>query len=309
MTHPRDQLADTLRGRVLRGLQAGALVPGDRLPPSRELALEFAVDYRFVIAAYQSLAAEGLVELRPRGGIYVAGRGATSRGVPPLPEAWLVEVFTAGLGREIPAPELHEWLRRSLETLRLRVVAIGSTPDQSATMCRELRDDFGVEADGLLADEVRGAELTPLALRRADLVVTTEAHAEWVQLLGASVQKPVIVVSVRPEFLGGEWALLLRRPVYAVVATEESGEMLRRFYADVPGIDNLRVIVHGRDDLSQIPAGAPTYVTQRVRAQLGDSRIRGRVLPAARTISSESARTIFAFIVRSNIEAMSRTDA
>ena len=82
--------------------------------------------------------------------------------------------------------------------------------------------------------------------------------------------------------------------------------VFRRFYKDVPGIENLRVVVYGRDDVQQIPAGAPTYVTQSVRARLGDARIPGRILPAARTIASESARAIFSFILRSNIEAMSR---
>jgi hypothetical protein len=277
------------------------------LPASRDLATEFDVDYRFVIAAYKALAAEGLVELRPRGGIYVAPAGAPQGGVPPLPERWLAEVLVEGLAREIPGPELHEWLRRTVETLRLRAVAITTTIDQAYGLCRELRDDFGLEADALLAETARASGEAPLALRRADLLVTTDAHAEWVRERATDLRKAAIVIEVRPELSGGEWALLLRRPVYAVVASPEFGEMLRRFYAAVPGIDNLRVIVHGRDDLQQIPVGAPTYVTQRVRAVLGDTKIPGRILPAVRTIAASSAREIFAFIVRSNVEAMSRT--
>ena len=54
---PRDRIVDTIRRRVLRGIQAGALVAGDRLPSARELAPEFEVDYRVVIAAYRDLAA------------------------------------------------------------------------------------------------------------------------------------------------------------------------------------------------------------------------------------------------------------
>jgi DNA-binding transcriptional regulator YhcF (GntR family) len=305
MTDSHEAVVDTVRGRVLRGLHAGLLVAGDRLPTSREMAAEFGVDYRVVIAAYKALAAEGLVELRPRGGVYVARGGVPRAGVPPLPQAWLADVLTDALARELPAPELHEWLRRVVDTLRLRAVVIVSTFDQAEGLCRELRDDFGLEAQGLLADEVRASAEPPLPLRRADLVVTTEAHAAWARSLAADLRKPIIVIDVRPELLGGEWALLLRRPVYAVVATPEFGEMLQRFYADVRGVENLHVVVYGRDDVQQIPAGAPTYVTQRVRAQLGDVRIPGRILPAARTISSESARAIFTFIVRSNIEAMS----
>lgn len=307
MTSPGESLVDTLRGRVLRGLQAGTLAAGDRLPTSRELAAEFDVDYRMVISAYKTLQEEGLVDLRPRGGIYVADGGVPRGGIPPLPESWLADVLTQGISREIPGPELHEWLRRTMETLRLRAVTITSTLDQGYGLCRELRDDFGLESESLLADQLRETQEPPLPLRRADLIVTTDAHAEWVRALATNYRKPAIVVQVRPELAGGEWALLLRRPVYAVVSSVEFGEMLRRFYAKVPGIENLRVVVLGRDDLQQIPAGAPTYVTQRVRAELGDVRIAGRILPAARTIATESAREIFTFIVRSNIEAMSRS--
>ena len=309
MPDSRDQIVDTLRGRVLRGLHSGLLVHGDRLPTSRELAAEFGVDHRLVIAAWKTLADEGLVELRPRGGIYVARGGSTHDGMPPLPESWIVGVLTDALARELPAPELHEWLRRAVDTLRLRAVAIASTFDQADGLCRELRDDFGLEADGLLADEVKDSPEPPLPLRRADLIVTTEAHGAWARALGADLRKPVIVIEVRPELLGGEWALLLRRPVYVVVATPEFGEMLTRFYAHVRGVENLHVIVYGRDDLQQIPDGAPTYETQSVRAQLGAVRVPGRVLPAARTISASSAREIFAFIVRQNLDAMSRRRA
>jgi DNA-binding transcriptional regulator YhcF (GntR family) len=307
MSVSRELIIETLRGRVLRGLQSGTLTRGDRLPTSRELAAEFDVDYRLVIAAYKTLGDEGLVELRPRGGVYVADGGLPRGGIPPLPESWIADVLTEGIGREIPGPELHEWLRRSIETLRLRAVTITTTLDQGYGLCRELRDDFGLEAEALLAESVRGASETALPLRRADLVVTTEAHTEWVRSLADDLRKRVIVVQVRPELAGGEWALLLRRPVYAVVSSVEFGEMLRRFYAKVRGIENLRIVVLGQDDLQQIPAGAPTYVTQRVRAEMGDARIPGRILPAARTIAAESARQIFAFIVRSNVEAMSRS--
>lgn len=306
MTDPRSLVVATLRGRILRGVQAGTLRPGDRLPSARELASEFDVDFRLVIAAYKELVAEELVELRPRGGAYVAARPPSQHGLPPLPEGWLVDVLTQGLGREIPGPELHEWLRRATETLRLRAVVVASTLDQVYGLCRELRDDFGLEVEGLSADDVRHAEATPLPLRRADLVVTTAAHKGWLGTAAADLGKPLTVVETRPDLLGGEWALLLRRPVYVVVATPEFGAMLRRFYAHVPGIENLRVLVHGRDDLSAIPEGAPTYVTQRVREQLGAEPIKGRILPAARTIAAESARAIFAFVVRANIEAMSR---
>ncbi|MDB4917579.1 MAG: regulatory protein GntR [Gemmatimonadetes bacterium] len=293
-------------GRVLRGIESGTLRPGDRMPTSREVAPEFDADYRIVILAYKELQKEGLVELRPRGGVYVSSRKGETGGSSPLPELWLTEMLTAGLAREIPGPELSGWLQRCVETLRLRVLIVASTEDQIQGLCRELRDDFGLEPEGVLADELKAEGHAPGMAWRADLLITTAAHADWVTSLAGQLHKPTIVITVRPELLGGEWALLLRRPVYAVVATPAFGDMLRGFFSKVPGVENLRIVVFGRDDLSMIPEGTPTYVTQRVRAVMGQTRIPGNILPAARTISAESAREIFAFIVRSNIEAMGR---
>lgn len=303
-----EEIVDVLRGRVLRGLESGSLVSGDRLPSGRDLAGEFDVDHRTVLAAYRILAQERLVDMRSRGGVYVAVR-KTAGGMPPIPAMWLSRILADGLAREIPAPDLHEWLRRCTETLRLRAVVVASTRDQYDGLCRELADDFGLEAEGMLASELRArssSSAVPLPVRRADIIVTTSAHGDWLRALGGELQKPVQVIEVRPDLRVGEWALLLRRPVYVLVATAEFGDMLRSFFADAKGIENLRVVVFGRDDVSSIPPGAPTYVTQSVRANLAGVRIPGRILSAARTISATSAREIFSFIVESNIEALSR---
>lgn len=306
MSDIREQIVDVLRGRVLRGIQSGALRPGDRMPTSREVAPEFETDYRVVILAYKTLQKEGLVELRPRGGVYVAPRHGGASGASLLPELWLAELLAAGLAREIPGPELPEWLERCTATLRLRAIVVASTDDQIKGLCRELRDDFGMVAEGILAETLQADAPPPSHVRHADLILTTGAHADWVRTLAKDLNVTSIVITVRPELLTGEWALLLRRPVYAVVSSPAFGDMLRGFFAKVPGIENLHIVVFGRDDLAMIPEHAPTYVTQQVRSQLGHTRIPGHILPAARTISSESAREIFTFIVRSNVDAMVR---
>lgn len=307
-----EELVDVLRARILRGIEAAALRPGDRLPSAREWAAELRVDHRVVLAAVRQLGTEGLVETRERGGIYISERQQGGAGIPPLPEPWIVDVLAQGLTREIPVPELSEWLRRCTETLRLRAVVITTTEDQAFGLCRELRDDFGLEAEAVAPEELPESATTdsstalPLPLRRADVIIATRAHEPRATTLGATLRKPVIVTDVRPDLVTGEWALLLRRPVYAVVATPQFGEMLRRFFAGVPGIENLHIVVFGTDDLATIPAGAPTYVTQHVRAHLAGVEIPGRILPAARTIAASSAREILAFVVRSNLEALRR---
>jgi hypothetical protein len=141
------------------------------------------------------------------------------------------------------------------------------------------------------------------AFRAADIFISTEAHAEAVTALAERFGKSHLCIDVRSDLVAGEWAMLLRQPVWAVVATAEFGHLLKKFFAEVRGIENLRILVLGKDDLSQIPLGAPTYVTHRVREALGVTPIRGRILPPARTISSDSARKLFDFIVQKNYQA------
>lgn len=302
-TDPRPQLAEILRSRVLRGLHAGTVEPGDRLPSARDLVAEFEVDHRIILAAYRALAREGLVEIRERGGVYVAS-GAQRGGLEPtLPVTWFVDTLTEAFVREIPAHELHEWLRRAVETLRLRAVVVSTTEDQVVGLARELTDDFGLATDAITAAALGDASAHPASIRRADVLIATAAHVELVKGLAEQLGKHFIEIELRPDLVAGEWAMLLRQPVWAVVASAEFGAMLRKFFANVRGIENLNVLVHGKDDLSVIPDGAPTYVTGRVREALGKTPIRGRILPAARTISADSARAIFEFIVQRNLRA------
>lgn len=300
----RDSIVEALRTRVLRGLKAGTLRPGERLPSARELMAEFGADHRLILSAYRRLAEEGFVEIRERGGVYVVASGAESDAAPPLPAKWIVDTLAEGYTREVGGPELVDWLRRSLETLRLRAMVVSSTADQVRGLARELRDDFGLDADGVVASELSDPGVHVAALKRADILLCTSAHVALVERLGAELDKPVLTIEIRPDLNVGEWALLLRQPVWAVVATREFGEMLLRFFANVRGVENLHVLVYGMDDLSTIPEGAPTYVTHRVREQLGTTRIKGHVLPAARTISVESARAILDLVVRANLRAL-----
>lgn len=303
MAEDLELIVETLRGRVIRLIQSGTLSPGDRLPSARTLAKEFGVDFRTILNAYRVLADERLIQLKPRGGVYIAPQTADNNGKPPIPALWIGDLLAQALTRNIPPAEFHELIRRCTETLRLRAVVIAPTEDQAFGLRRELAEDFGLEAETVNQSSI-GTSPLPVSLRRSDLLVTVDAIINQVRELGVSLGVPVLQVRMRPDFLKGEWALLLRQPVYAVVATEEFGQLLRKFFSDQPGVENLHIVVHGRDDLRLIPHGAQTYITQRVRASLSADDLQGNILPPARTISSASAREIFAFIVEANVAAM-----
>ena len=64
--------------RICDRIRAGALLPGDRLPPERQLARELAVSRTSVRQALQALAERGVVESRQGDGTYVAAELAGS---------------------------------------------------------------------------------------------------------------------------------------------------------------------------------------------------------------------------------------
>ncbi|HVE78685.1 MAG TPA: GntR family transcriptional regulator [Gemmatimonadaceae bacterium] len=298
------EITQVLRQRIFRGLQAGTLARGNRLPSARELAGDFRIDHRVVLAAYRDLAGEGLVELRPRGGIYLSTDAGTGDAIPLPAVSWIVDIFEQAVARQIPVAELAEWVRRSVETLRLRAVAVEATSDQVAGLCRELCDDYGLDASGLDVAELDD-DRVPAAARNADVVVTTAAHANAAGALADRLGVPCIVAAVRPDLIGGEWRMLLRKPVYVVVDDPRYVPTLQRFFAHIPeAAENMRVLVVGEDDMGTIPDGAPTYVTRGARARLGETRIPGRILPTVHLFSAESARALITFIVRANLDAL-----
>lgn len=303
MAEQREGIADILRGRLLRGLHAGSIQRGERLPSARAMREEFGVDHRIILDAYRILEREGLIELRARGGIYVSENLAL--GPVPLPsQSWIVDLLTQSVAREIPLVELHEWLRRAVETRRIRVVAIQSTEDAIEGIVRELRDDYGVDATGMDVSALANAEQPPREVTIADLMVTTTGLEDRVRPLADQLCKPLIIADIRSDLIGGEWRLLLRRPVYVVVRDSEFVPLLERYFANVPGRENIRPVVLGRDSLDVIPEGAPVYVTRSARGAIGGLSLRGRLLPTARLFSTRTSREIVDFIVRTNLRAL-----
>jgi DNA-binding transcriptional regulator YhcF (GntR family) len=304
----RLEITDLLRRRVRLGLLAGSLSAGDRLPSTRELALDFDVDHRVLVAAYHQLVVEGLVEMRPRGGIYVANVPAGAAREPMPAERWLHDVLMQGRARDMSVRGVIDALRRATETLRLRAVVIHGVADQLTGMCRELEEDYGFETAGVNADVLITGHRPP-EVHEADLVVTTPAHEKIVRRIAAQSKKPCIIADVRADMIGGEWRLLLRKPVYVIVRDAHFRDALVGFFEHTKGKENLRILVVDADDIAAIPAAAPTYVTRGARdwlcAEQREHEIGGRILPNARTFSTSTADELISFVLETNLAAVS----
>lgn len=302
MAHKRDEIADLLRQRIVAGLHLGTVREGERLPSVRVLAAEVGADPRVVLAAYRKLSEEGLVEVRPKSGVYVATvSGADADPLPQLAE-WVVGVLVQGLGRGVAPPDLPERVRRCLETVAFRTACIECNLDQIGGLCRELERDYGLETTGVDLDDL-SVESPPESVRSADLLVTTSFHAARVQEVALALGKPWIAVHLRGDFLAEVSRFLAAGPVYFVATDPRFADKLRVIFSAAPGAENLRALIVGRDDLSGIPGDAPTYVMPSARARVEGMALSSRPIPAPRVFSEASAREILTFIVRANMAA------
>jgi DNA-binding transcriptional regulator YhcF (GntR family) len=301
--HRRDQITETMRQRVLSGLQLGLLAHGDRLPSVRALSEEFVVNARVVLAAYRELEEDGLVEVRDRSGIYVPPPDALGPGAPAQQRDWLIECLVDGLAHDIPAPGLSGYVERALASARLRAVVVDGTQDQLWSMTDELARDYGVEAIGVDLDEFRPDGADPEKLSGADLVVTTAFHTREAQAIARRLGVPMYRVAMCTDLFAEVARLLEQEPVYFVVADPRFAARLRRLFDPGAGASRLAVLVHGRDDLDQIPPGAPLCITRLARRRMRGSPLLARGLPESRVFTPESARELMTFVVRANLAA------
>ena len=96
------QVVDGVKELVARGI----LVPGERMPTVRELAVELSLNPNTVAKAFQKLEQEGIIETMRSRGTFVAGRTevldmeAARQQLVDLVEKVLVEAYHLGLKRE-----------------------------------------------------------------------------------------------------------------------------------------------------------------------------------------------------------------
>ncbi|MGI9044769.1 MAG: GntR family transcriptional regulator [Gemmatimonadaceae bacterium] len=295
---PRRRIATALAQRVSSGLHLGILGYGAKLPSTRAVAREFSVDPRVALAAYRELETRGVVELRPRSGIYVAGPPGHDSVETSARDGWLVGVLADGIAQGIPAMGFAETVRRSLETFRLRATVLECNDDQLFSVSNELERDYGLDVTSVDIDSLSDA--LPFDARRADCVVTTRQHAEQARQVADTLEVPALVLSMCDDLFAEVRRLLPAGAMYFVVSDLRFEAKLRRIFEHDAGAANLRILIAGRDDLSQIPHDAPAYLTRLTRKRLGNLPLLDRVIPEASVFSKSSSREVLEFIVRAN---------
>jgi hypothetical protein len=296
----RDDIRDALRSRVTNGLHLGLLQWGDRLASARETARELGTDYRVVVGALRELAREGLLEIRPRAGVFV--RATSNPSVAPGLAGFggrLTNLLLDEVTNGVSICGIADRVRRCLETVRLRAACIECNEDQIEFLRRDLRMTYGLETIGLEFDQLRSDRAD---LARVDLLVSTSFHAgelrRWAERLG----KPCVIATLDPRRRAEIARLLTLGPVYFVGTDIRWAAKARTIWAGVPGAGNLHPLTIGHDDLSEIPEHAPVMVMPAARSLLAGTPLLARALPP-RGLSRETARQILAFIVQANVAA------
>lgn len=287
-------VTDTLRQRVLTGLHLGTMRPGDRLASARDLGKQMHADQRAVLAAYHQLAAEGLVFLRPRSGVFVHAAPSSSMDVR-LPDvaSWVVDVLLRGIKLGMPYSDLRRQARLCFDDRRIGAVCLECNGDQIHALCRQLRDDYGFEATGVDVDMLGRHGPLPRRAARAELVVTTRFHVAEAQRLAQRLGRPVLVATLDPLFVREIRRMLAQGPVWWLCTDTRFASKLPRMWPD----SSINPIVLGRDTLDTIPAEAMVYATDAASERLPPRWRPGRVVTVPRVFSPETARLLLAFRV------------
>jgi GntR family transcriptional regulator / MocR family aminotransferase len=224
-----------IAGAIARDIRRGRLRPGERLPGTRTLAQTIGVNRVTVLAAYDELAAEGWVVLRPARGTFVAPQ-------PPLrgtPRSRAREVGLPAATYPIPAgPSTTTWLRGAPGVLLIH----GTYPDtrlvRFAALAREYRRALRHGGAALLAyteptghprlraaiaQMVRGTRALPAA---PDNILVTRGSQMALTLIATALFRPGDVVAVEALGYRNAWA-----------AFRQAGAALMPIPVDAEGFD------------------------------------------------------------------------
>ncbi len=101
-----------IRNEIVRGIAAGALLPGEQLPPIRTLAEDCGINMMTVSKAYQLLKQEGYLQTDRRAGTVVRGHPREGR--------------------------LPDQTRAALELALAEAKAVGTPLEEVLAACREI---------------------------------------------------------------------------------------------------------------------------------------------------------------------------
>jgi DNA-binding transcriptional regulator YhcF (GntR family) len=206
---------ERVRAQLITSLHLGNLRPGDRVPSVRRLADLTGMNRKTVHRAYQTLAEEGLLRLRPGSGTFLSDGRREGEDRPMADDLLRVanrcraEAVSLGVGPEVLASFLQMCFGPALRGLPVAVIECNR--EQTGLIAEELQAALGVHARGVALDDL--VSDPGRALAGAGAVVTTDCHRAEVAARTAGI--PLHCVALDRSFpkrlieLAGEGDVLL----------------------------------------------------------------------------------------------------
>lgn len=289
-------VSESIRRHIVAGLDLGLLVPGARLPSARELSAELRVHQRLVLAAYRLLQREGLVDIKPQSGVFVADRCPPVGGRVSRRAAWMVEALHRAIRAGLPVDRVRADLASYLSAAPLRIACLECNEDQLYALRIELETLFGVETVGIDVDAL-DTDGVRNALRGCDLIVTTTSHGADAREHATVSGIPHLVVAWHPDIAMELEQQLRVGPVYFVTTDLRYARKAGEVFRSMDGAENLRPFVLGVDPIDSIPDSAAVHLAGRARERLRDTPLAARARPAGALLSDESARELLAITI------------
>lgn len=176
---PGAVILDQLRDRIVTGLYFGNWQPGERLPSIRDIADAEAVDRKTAAAAYHRLEVEGLVEVKPRSGVFLReGRSDAADGsagpLERLQRRWLKNTYDGARALGLDTRTVLGLFHSVAEVEGTPVPVLEEDEATARTIAEELRTCAGVDARPV---RLQDAAVRVGAFASAPFVVTTPYFA------------------------------------------------------------------------------------------------------------------------------------
>jgi hypothetical protein len=288
-------------------MHLGLVKSGDRLPSLRAGAAEFGVDQRSILSAYRALSAEGLVDMRPRSGIYVAAAARQSL-YRPAKSQWILDMFIEGFNRGVAPVDLGAMLSGVLTAKSRSAICIECNTDGALAITLQVRDDYGIPATWIDVSLLH-EEDTRERIRNADLVLTTNFHVAEVRGVVEELEVPLVLVSSDRDYSSQIRATLSRGPVYVIGVDLRLANKLCAAWAGARWLANFRPIIIGHDDIGSIPAGSPVFVTRAAAEVLPAESFPRGAITMAHTFSDETRIAILDILLSAPDNAEAEIDA
>ncbi len=256
-------------------IDSGRLLPGERLPPVRELGAALRVNPNTIRAVYRRLADAGYVTSRHGAGTRVADRPPQRRGAEAL-DGLVAEMLRRAAAAgftpdEVAAAAYAAASERRQPGPLVRILFVECTTADAVYHSGQVSEAFPsvAEADGVVLDDL----VERLRAYHYDLVATTAFHADEAQALVAG-QVPVVAMLVGPGFMDlvHEVTALPAGSRVGVVCASSQGsdniaETLR--LAGATGVDIVAATPESSTDLEMIDRTADLVLMSREAVAVG----------------------------------------